>query len=134
MLFLSYLHEKKRFISITYKYRAKVNDSHFWGWLSWSETTYFPTYKNPSHNRCNAYPQCPGASFVELWHIPLWWVLNDLYDAISLHHCVMYHACAPSVPPFHPREIYRIASLPLTHEDAITHHHGVTTLNNIKPF
>ena len=87
-------------------------------------------YNSGYHNQ----PEHPCAPFVKAWHVSLGGQLYHLFLHPHIHHRIALYACAPAVAPFYAREIYRITALPLTHEDAITHHHGVTTLNNIEPF
>ena len=75
----------------------------------------------PSHS----YPreqgeQKPRAPPVELRHIPLGRQLYYLFLHPHIHHGIAFHACTPSISPFHPREIHCISSLPLAHIHAIS--------------
>ena len=57
--------------------------------------------------------------------IALWGVLDDLHDAIGLHHGVVHQARAPSVAVFHPREIHCITALPFADEDTIAEEYRI---------
>ena len=87
-------------------------------------------YDSGYHNQ----PEHPCAPFVKAWHVPLWRQLYHLFLHPHIYYCIALHTRAPAVAPFYAREIHRIATLAFAYEDAITHHHGVTTLNNIEPF
>lgn len=52
-------------------------------------------------------------------------MLDDLHDAIGLHHGVVHQVRTPSVAVFHPREIHCIAALPFADEDTIANNNGV---------
>ena len=75
----------------------------------------------PSHSHPREQgEQKPRAPPVELRHISLGRQLYYLFLHPHIHHRIAFHACAPSISPFHPREIHRISSLPLAHIHAIS--------------
>ena len=79
--------------------------------------SFYPPPRNHYREQSEQKPRAPP---VELWHIPLGRQLYYLFLHPHIHHGIAFHACAPSVTPFHPREIHRISSLPLAHIHAIS--------------
>ena len=57
-------------------------------------------------------------------------VLDDLHDAIGLHHGVVHQVRTPSVAVFRARQIYRIASLPFADEDTIAEEYRIAGMDS----
>ena len=62
--------------------------------------------------------------------IALWGVLDDLHDAIGLHHGVVHQVRTPSVTVFRARQIYRIAALPFADEDTIAEEYRIAGMDS----
>ena len=84
--------------------------------------SFYPPPRNHYREQSEQKPRAPP---VELWHIPLGRQLYYLFLHPHIHHGIAFHACTPSISPFHPREIYRIASLPFADEDTIAEENGI---------
>ena len=65
--------------------------------------------------------------FIEVRNIFLRWFFYNFFNVLGFVNRVMYHPCAPSVTPFHPREIHRISSLPIAHIHAISQMDRIAT-------
>ncbi len=65
--------------------------------------------------------------FIEVRNIFLRWFFYNFFNVLGFVNRVMYHPCVPSIPPFHPRQIHRVALHHLTHKHAIPHHNGIHT-------
>ena len=85
----------------------------------------------PSHSHPREQgEQKPRAPPVELRHIPLGRQLYYLFLHPHIHHGIAFHACTPSISPFHPREIHRISSLPLADEDTIAEEYRIAGMDS----
>ena len=65
--------------------------------------------------------------FIEVRNIFLRWFFYNFFNVLGFVNRVMYHPCVPSIPPFHPRQIYRVTTLFLTHK------HTIPQIDSINP-
>ena len=97
-----------------------------------------PTLQPPSQ-RPIAYrqeqnrPKSDSTSPVKSWHIPLGRMRHHLFLHTHIHHRISFHACAPTVAPFHTSQVHRIITLLLAHKHAVAHHHRVNTPELLNP-